>query len=184
MAFNSTIISKKKKCKSCGRMDYIFSKGNCKQCATVKSTANRAEKLEYDDTEESRSNIISDLDAVFSDLIRIKASGSNGQSKCFICGKESHYKQLCNNHYIQRSVIALRWEENNCKSGCYECNNRHEVDTEPFTIKMEEWRKGITAELTQQSREVVKVSTQDLKELLISLRQQLKMAKIKLTNSK
>lgn len=184
MSFNSTIISRKKKCKGCGRMDYIFSKGNCKQCATIKSTAVRAEKIEEQDEDESRSNIIQDLDSCFSTLIRIKAANSQGRSSCFICGKEYHYKQLCNNHYIQRSVIALRWEENNCKSGCYDCNNRHEVDTEPFTKKMEEWRKGITEELTQQSREVVKVSTQDLKELLLSIRQQLKIAKLKLTNNK
>ncbi len=178
--FNSTIINKKKRCKTCGNMTYLFSKGNCKGCATIKSTATRVEKQEESDLDESRSNIISDLDAVFSQLIRIKASDSEGRSNCFICGKEAHYKQMCNNHYIQRDVVALRWEESNCKSGCYECNNRHEIDKEPFTRKMEEWRKGITAELTQQSREVVKVSTQDLKELLISLRQQLKMAKLRL----
>ena len=178
--FNSTIVSKKKICVTCKTSQYIFSRGNCKQCSMIKSTASRIEKHEEMELDESRSNIISDMDSFFSQLIRIKASDSSGRSSCFICGKEAHYSQLCNNHYVQRSVIALRWDESNCKIGCYECNNRHEIDTEPFTRKMEEWRKGITSELTQQSREVVKVSTQDLKELLISIRQQLKMTKLKL----
>ena len=42
MGYNSTIITKKKNLK-CGHFDFNFSKGRCKQCATIESTKKRAE---------------------------------------------------------------------------------------------------------------------------------------------
>ena len=45
---NSTIISKKKSLK-CGHFDYNFSKGRCKQCATIESTNARAAKISEKD---------------------------------------------------------------------------------------------------------------------------------------
>lgn len=35
--YNSTIKTKKKECKSCGKETYIFSKGRCKYCASKES---------------------------------------------------------------------------------------------------------------------------------------------------
>ncbi len=43
MAYNSTIITKKKQL-GCGHFDFNFSKNRCKQCATIESTKTRAEK--------------------------------------------------------------------------------------------------------------------------------------------
>ncbi len=40
MGYNSTIVTKKKNL-SCGHFDYNFSKGRCKQCATIDSTKKR-----------------------------------------------------------------------------------------------------------------------------------------------
>lgn len=51
MGYNSTIINKKKKCKSCGRMDYIFSKGRCKQCSTQEDSKKRIDAHEEQETE-------------------------------------------------------------------------------------------------------------------------------------
>jgi ribosomal protein L37E len=45
MAFNSTIIQKKKNCKSCGKPSFIFSKGRCRQCATIEDTKARVKKV-------------------------------------------------------------------------------------------------------------------------------------------
>jgi hypothetical protein len=54
MGYNSTIISKKKKCVSCGLPSYIFSKGRCKSCATIEDTNKRiAAHEEVEDSERS-----------------------------------------------------------------------------------------------------------------------------------
>ena len=46
MAYNSTIITKKKRCVNCGNIDYWFSKKMCKQCDTVHSTQKRMEQFD------------------------------------------------------------------------------------------------------------------------------------------
>lgn len=51
---NSTIIVKKKKCVSCGKLDYNFSKGRCKTCATIENTAKRVMKFKTADVEENK----------------------------------------------------------------------------------------------------------------------------------
>jgi hypothetical protein len=50
--YNSTIISKKKRCVSCGTMQFLFSKGRCKSCATIEDTNKRIaahEEVEEDE---------------------------------------------------------------------------------------------------------------------------------------
>ena len=45
MGYNSTIITKRKHLK-CGHYDFAFSKGRCKQCATIADTNKRVSKHE------------------------------------------------------------------------------------------------------------------------------------------
>lgn len=44
MAFNSTIITKKKICRICNTEQFIFSRGRCKRCSTIEDTQKRMEE--------------------------------------------------------------------------------------------------------------------------------------------
>ncbi len=80
MGYNSTIISKKKECVSCGRKDYIFSKGMCKQCATVNSFHNRLAKIT--EQEDGLPELIERLDALVSKWVWYSPMGPDGLTEC------------------------------------------------------------------------------------------------------
>lgn len=176
MAYNSTIISKKKLLK-CGCYDYNFSKGRCKAHATIEST--NARIAEYDATleDESISNLIEDLDAVFSKYIRRKHADQNGLVQCFTCPVKLPIAEIQNGHFIHRTDLATRFLEDNCRPQCPNCNRIHNEDSSIFAIKLEQQNKGITEWLLQQSRTVCKPTRDDLKQLLIEYRYKLKVLK-------
>jgi hypothetical protein len=62
------------------------------------------------------------LDHVFSKHIRKKGADSNGYNKCFTCPKRDHWKNLQCGHFITRNNRATRWDEDNCRPQCAECN--------------------------------------------------------------
>lgn len=176
---NTTIISKKKNL-ACGHYDYNFSKGRCKSCATIDGTKRRMEIAEEYHTEESRSNIIQDLDAIFSQYIRLMAADDKGMISCFVCDKPLHYKSAHNMHYIQRSETGLRYSVDNCYAGCPQCNALHETDTAPFTKKINQHKIGLSEILINESRTVNKTPTSELKEMLIDYRNKVKVLKTKI----
>ena len=176
---NSTIIRKKKKCKTCNRLEYIFSHGECKGCATIKSTQKRQQKYEQETEDESLQNLISDLDAVFSLYIRHKYANDKGIVKCFTCPKELHVSQIQNGHYTSRSHYGLRFLENNAKPQCPSCNSNHETNIEPFKTALEKEQPGITEWLEEQARQVYKPTRDEIKQLLAEYRFKLSLVKKK-----
>lgn len=177
---NSTIIRKKKKCKTCNSLTYIFSHGNCKECATIVSTNKRVEKYEEEIETESIQNLIADLDVVMSHYIRNKYANEKGIVKCFTCPKELHISEMTNGHYISRSHYGLRFLPENLRPQCYHCNSKHETDTEPFRQALEKENKGISEYLERLAREVYKPTKDELKQLLIEYRYKLNDVKKKI----
>lgn len=57
------------------------------------------------------------LDAVFSKYIRTKYS-KNGICACFTCGKKMTIAQAQNGHFVARSYLATRFDEDNCRPQC------------------------------------------------------------------
>jgi hypothetical protein len=170
---NSTIIRKKKKCKTCNNLTYIFSYGECKDCATVRSTSKRVVKYEEEQETESIQNLIQDLDVVFSQYIRYKYADVDGIVECFTCSKKLPISQMSAGHYIARGNYGLRFMEDNTRVQCYQCNGKHETDILPFKTKLESERKRITEWLEEQSRQVYKPTRDELKQLLIEYRYKL-----------
>lgn len=170
---NSTIIRKKKKCKTCQALTYIFSHGNCKECSTIVSTNKRVEKYQDELETESIQNLISDLDVVMSQYIRNKYADNKGIVGCFTCSKKLPIAEMTNGHYISRSHYGLRFLPENLRPQCYHCNGKHETDTEPFRQALERENKGITEYLERLAREVYKPTRDELKELLIEYRYKL-----------
>lgn len=182
MSYNSTILSKKKRCKTCNSLTYIFSKGECRQCATISSTQRRIEKFEAEEglEDESIANLVSDLDLVFSRYIRLKNADINGISECYTCGKREEYtKQQCG-HYISRSSMATRFLEQNCRVQCKSCNEYKSGNIDEYTKRLEAEQFGITEWLGEQSRQVFKFSREELKGLLNNYRFKLKLMENKI----
>jgi hypothetical protein len=62
----------------------------------------------------SRKTIITKLDSIFSQYIRLRYS-KNEISECVTCGKQDHWKKLQAGHFVSRKHYATRWDEDNVK---------------------------------------------------------------------
>lgn len=179
--YNSTIGIKKKICKTCGKSDYIFSRGECKGCATVSSTKKRFENSDNEDDGDDLSTLIDDLDRVFSRYIRIKYADESGYVSCFTCDyPPMHFTRIQCGHFIPRTHLATRWMEDNCRPQNVHCNCDLYGNLEVFKERLEAERPGITEYLTEQSRIVTKPTRTELKELLLLYRNKLRVAEQKL----
>lgn len=58
------------------------------------------------------------LDSIFSQYIRRKYADENGMVKCYTCPRIFHWKEIQNGHFISRSYLATRFDENNCRPQC------------------------------------------------------------------
>lgn len=69
----------------------------------------------------SRSQLVRELDSVFSIYIRQK-DAINGIAKCVTCGDQKEWKYQQNGHYMSRGHYPTRWDETNCHVQCAACN--------------------------------------------------------------
>lgn len=188
MGRNSTIINKKKRL-LCGCYDFNFSKGRCKQHATIEDTNKRVEKYEAEqlgrnDEEESRTNLIEDLDAVVSRYIRLKYANEAGLVSCYTCGTVKHFTKMQCAHYIGRAAMATRFLESNLRCCCPYCNENLNGNLEVYRENLNKELDGLADWLQEQAREITKPTKYDLRELLISYRHKLKFVESKLSNTK
>lgn len=174
---NSTIIVKKKRCVSCNKLDYHFSKKMCKQCATVVSTQKRME--EFEDDTESFQNLVSDLDHVFSQYIRHRYSDANGIVECYTCGGKHKIADIQCGHFMGRSNLGTRWMEQNCRPQCMECNYFKTGNIEEFEHRLDQENGGLVEYLQESARQVVKPTKEELKHLILEYRSKLNLAKMK-----
>jgi len=68
------------------------------------------------------SELIKELDRVFSLFIRQRDSDENGKGKCITCSKVGDYRKMDCGHYVPRMVYATRWDETNAYLQCINCN--------------------------------------------------------------
>lgn len=114
------------------------------------------------------------LDAVFSLYIRTKFSDSNGYCRCYICGTPYHIYEIDNGHCFVRRNRGTRWNENNCRPQCHECN-RFEDTTGLFKDKLrDELGKELFEEIERLSRAIIKFSDREGLEMIEFYRNKLK----------
>lgn len=70
----------------------------------------------------SRSQLVKELDSVFSQYIRQKYADEFGNVACVTCGNVLHWKQMQNGHYESRGHLPTRWSEDNCAPQDVACN--------------------------------------------------------------
>lgn len=69
-----------------------------------------------------RSKVVRDLDAIFSQYIRLKYANEHGEVECYTCGSKMNWKEAQNGHFYSRARYATRWDETNCRVQDYRCN--------------------------------------------------------------
>lgn len=112
---------------------------------------------------QSRKNIVKKLDEVFSQYIRLRNADAHGTTECFTCGKQDHWKKLQCGHFQSRKHYATRWEEINCQVQCSACNVFRYGEQYIFGLNLDkQYGKGTADNLSQASREIVKLSNEDL----------------------
>lgn len=71
---------------------------------------------------QSLSKLKAKLDKVFSIYIRMKFADKEGYCTCYTCPKRLPWQSMQNGHFVSRSYLAVRWDENNCRPQCVGCN--------------------------------------------------------------
>ena len=114
----------------------------------------------------SRSKVIKQLDAVFSQYIR-QRDAVNEIATCFTCGKRDHWKRLQNGHFQSRKHYSTRWDEVNCQVQCAGCNVFRYGEQYKFAKNLDEkYYDGLAEELHIEANKTVKLDNTDLEMLI------------------
>lgn len=173
MRYGSTIRQKKGTCKhpGCGKNGPV-TKGLCSVHYWMKIRLKSAAKFEEQELEqnESLSTVMQDLDVLFSQWIRLKASDDNGYCVCYGCGAVHYYTEMQCCHYIPRSHKNTRYLEENCVCGCSFCNKNEggklSSYSEHFGNLIERDRSGGVEALEEQARMEYSYTVSEVKGLI------------------
>lgn len=169
MAYGSTIRQKKGQCQHPGCSVYgPTTKGYCPNHYWLGVRLKSAAKLDEKEMSEneSLSTVIEDLDAVFSQFIRLRDSDENGYISCYCCGAVAHYSECDCMHFMPRAHQNTRFSEDNCRSGCKVCNQAKGGNLAAFGEHLERDRPGSVEALEEQARAPYKYDVPELKGLI------------------
>jgi 5-methylcytosine-specific restriction endonuclease McrA len=110
----------------------------------------------------SRKTIITKLDSIFSQYIRLRYS-KNEIATCVTCGKQDHWKKLQAGHFISRKHYATRWDEDNCQVQCSGCNVFRYGEQYLFSKYL---GADLSEELLMKSRKIQKFSDSELLDMI------------------
>jgi hypothetical protein len=114
----------------------------------------------------TRSKIVKKLDKVFSQYIRNRYA-NNGKAECFTCGKVDDVSRLHAGHFQSRKHYATRWDEVNVQVQCPKCNLFGQGEQYKFGLHLDKkYGDGTAKQLQQKARNTVKLSNDDLNELI------------------
>lgn len=113
----------------------------------------------------TRKRLVQNLDKVFSEYIRRKDTNFHGETECYTCGKRDHWKKLQCGHFQSRRHYSTRWSIDNCKVQCSACNVFRAGEQYKFGLRLnKENGKDFTEKISEQARQIVKFSDDDLRE--------------------
>ena len=110
----------------------------------------------------SRKTIITKLDNIFSQYIRLRYS-KNEISECVTCGKQDHWKKLQAGHFVSRKHYATRWDEDNVQVQCSGCNVFRYGEQYLFSKYL---GVDLSEELLMKSRKIQKFTDNELLEMI------------------
>jgi hypothetical protein len=110
----------------------------------------------------SRKTIITKLDSIFSQYIRLRYS-KNEISECVTCGKQDHWKKLQAGHFVSRKHYATRWDEDNVQVQCSGCNVFRYGEQYLFSKYL---GVDLSEELLMKSRKIQKFTDSELLDMI------------------
>jgi hypothetical protein len=110
----------------------------------------------------SRKTIITKLDSIFSQYIRLRYS-KNEIATCVTCGKQDHWKKLQAGHFISRKHYATRFDEDNCQVQCSGCNVFRYGEQYLFSKYL---GADLSEELLMKSRKIKKFTDSELLDMI------------------
>jgi hypothetical protein len=110
----------------------------------------------------SRKTIITKLDSIFSQYIRLRYS-KNEIATCVTCGKQDHWKKLQAGHFISRKHYATRYDEDNVQVQCSGCNVFRYGEQYLFSKYL---GADLSEELLMKSRKIQKFSDTELLDMI------------------
>jgi len=160
----STIQPKIGECSVCGKYGPLIA-GMCHTDYWNKNRMKAAAKARNKTMsgEKGLQNLIDDLDAVFSKVVRLKAADDNGYVECYTCGKVDSWKCMDCGHFVPRDNMSTRYCEANCKPQCKICNQANDGNGMAFAEHLDSDRPGLSEMLREQGREVQDYSRDELK---------------------
>jgi len=87
------------------------------------------------------------LDRWFSRFVRLRDSDENGFIKCCTCGRQKHWKDCHNGHYVKRGHQATRYDEKDCAAMCVYCNMKRNGEEQAHRLYINHKYGEGTAEL-------------------------------------
>ncbi len=108
-------------------------------------------------------------------LVRMKAADAEGICRCVSCGKLDHWKALDGGHFISRSYTFHLLREENIHPQCKRCNRFftgcHD-DYRRYMVEM--YGEDFVEWLTDTKHTTTKYTRQDLSEIILDLKSQVK----------
>lgn len=110
-----------------------------------------------------RSKVVKDLDNIFSQYIRLKASDQYGYCICVTSGQKMFWKEAQCGHFVSRGKYPTRWDETNCHPQSVYSNIFLKGDYINYTIYMiDRYGREYVDELIDRSKQSVKIPTSEL----------------------
>lgn len=155
-----TLTRKKKPCKACGGLQYIFSKGRCRRCASKDYKSKKRKKPE-------KKKLNEQLTKIFHLWIRLSNTDEDGMVYCFTSGVRYHYKDLDAGHFVSGTKINTRWDKRNVfpqsvTDNRFRGGRQKEYERRLTEIYGEEW----VQKLKEDSKKIVVPTEIKLKKLI------------------
>lgn len=126
-----------------------------------------------------RQKLITKLDLLFSEYIRIRNCDDKGNVNCITCGDQYHWTDVQCGHYVKRANMATRYHLENCGEQCATCNCAKDgMEDEHWNYINQTYGPGTADKLERLGRDEAHFSEHELHGMIEELKKELKAVKI------
>lgn len=125
-----------------------------------------------------RQKLVGKVDALFSEVIRLRDADSDGMVSCITCGDRHHWTDVDCGHYVKRGNMATRWNLKNSAGQCRLCNSTQDGKEDEHALAIDRIHGPGTAEqLRKLGKTEVHFSEPELESMCQELRKEIKALK-------
>lgn len=169
------ITRKKKICKNCNKLNYIFGHGLCQYCYNKTNKTSIMNKTRFKRSiKASLKAKINKADTLYSQIIKLRNHLHDYSNYCYTCNIRDMYNNLECGHYMSRKHYNTRWLLQNGRPQCFICNNDKRGNLEVYREKLELEIPGLPDALEKLAKIPMKLSSTLLDEIIDNLQIELK----------